>query len=100
MICSYLGLIFQLLNPRRYVHIFGMSIHSTMLCNEFGSKLAKKRWNTYLKEENRNNKTFEANSKYLGVIAIIILSAIKFIIRIIENIQPKRKHKIEKVYVE
>ena len=71
-----------------------------MLSNEYGSKLAKKRWHTYLKEENRNNKTFGANSKYLGVIAIIILSVMKFIIQIIEKIQPKRKHIMEKVYVE
>ena len=70
-----------------------------MLSNEYGSKLAKKRWHTYLKEENRTNKTFGANSKYLGVIAIIILSVMKFIVRIIENIQTKRKHIIEKVYV-
>ena len=89
------------MNPCRYVHIFGRLIHSTMLSNEYGSKLAKKRWHTYLKEENRTNKTFGANSKYLGVIAIIILSVMKFIVRIIENIQPKRKHIIiEKVYVE
>jgi hypothetical protein len=88
------------MNPCRYVHIFARRIHTNMLSNEYGSKLAKKRWHTYLKEENRNNKTFGANSKYLGIIAIIILSVIKFIIRIIENIQPKRKHVIEKVYVE
>lgn len=84
----------------RYVHIFGRHICIEMLANEYGSKIAKKRWHVYLKEENQNNKTFGANSKYLGIIAIIILSVIKFIIRIIENIQPKRKHKIEKVYVE
>ena len=88
------------MNPRRYVHIFGRLIHSTMLSNKYGSKLAKKRWYTYLKEVNQNNKTFGANSKYLNIIAIIILSVIKFIIRIIENFQPKRKHMIEKVYIE
>jgi hypothetical protein len=88
------------MNPRRYVHIFGRLIHDKMLSNEYGSKFAKKRWYTYLKEENQNNKTFGANSKYLDIMAIIILSVIKFVIRIIENLQPKRNHIIEKVYVE
>jgi len=84
----------------RHVNMFTRHICIEMLSDEYGSKIAKKRWHVYLKEENQNNKTFGANSKYLDIIAIIILSVINFIIRIMENIQPKSKHKIEKVYVE
>ena len=71
-----------------------------MSSDEYASKLANKRWHAYLKEENQNNKTFGAYSKYIDVILIIIFSVIKFILRVAENIESKRKYRVEKVCVE
>ena len=61
------------------------------------SKLAFKRWQTYLKEENENNRRFVGKSKYL---VTIILSIIKFILWIRGNILSKRRRIVEKVCVE
>ena len=61
------------------------------------SKLAFRRWQTYLKEENENNRRFVARSKY---VVTIILSIVKFILWIRGNIQRKRRRIVEKVYVE
>jgi hypothetical protein len=69
-----------------------------MLANKYASKLATKRWRAYLKQENHNHKILEGKSKYFVV--IIILSLIKFILRIVENVQTKRKYMVEKVSVE
>jgi hypothetical protein len=71
-----------------------------MFSDEYASKLANKRWHAYLKEESQNNKTFGANNKYLDVIMIIIFSVIKFILHVVENIQIKRRYRVEKVCVE
>jgi hypothetical protein len=66
--------------------------------NKYASKIAYKRWHTYLKEEeNQNNKKSTAKSNYL---IVLILSIIKLILRILEKIQIKRKRTVEKICVE
>ena len=68
-----------------------------MSTNQHASKLANKRWQTYLKEENENNRRFVYKSKCL---VTIILSIIKFILWLWGNIQSKRRRIVEKVCVE
>lgn len=68
-----------------------------MSTNQHASKLANKRWQTYLKEENENNRRFVYKSKYL---VTIILSIIKFILWLWANIQSKRRRIVEKICVE
>jgi hypothetical protein len=68
-----------------------------MSTNQHASKLAFKRWQTYLKEENENNRRFVGKSKYL---VTIILSIIKIILWIRGNILSKRRRIVEKVCVE
>jgi hypothetical protein len=67
--------------------------------NEYASKLAKKRWHTYVKEENQNNnaKRFMAKSKYL---ILLILFIVKLILSIAEKIDIKRNRTIEKICVD
>jgi len=68
-----------------------------MSTNQHASKLANKRWQTYLKEENENNRRFVYKSRYL---VTIILSIIKFILWLRGNIQSKRRRIVEKICVE
>jgi hypothetical protein len=68
-----------------------------MSADQYASKLAIKRWQTYLKEENENNRRFVDKSKYL---VTIILSIIKFILWLRGNIQSKRRRIVEKICVE
>ena len=70
---------------------------NNMSTSRRASKLAFKRWQTYLKEENENNRRFVAKSKY---IVTIILSVVEFILWIRGNIQSKRRRIVEKVCVE
>ena len=83
----------------RYVHIFEsyIQINNNMSTNQHVSKLAFKRWQTYLKEENENNRRFVDKSKYF---VILILSIIKFVLWIRGNIRSKRRHIVEKICVE
>jgi hypothetical protein len=68
-----------------------------MSADHYASKLAIKRWQTYLKEENENNRRFVDKSKHL---VTIILSIIKFILWILGNIKSKRRRIVEKICVE
>jgi hypothetical protein len=68
-----------------------------MSADQYASKLAIKRWQTYLKEENENNRRFVDKSKHL---VTIILSIIKFILWILGNIKSKRRRIVEKICVE
>jgi hypothetical protein len=68
-----------------------------MSADQYASKLAIKRWQTYLKEENENNRRFVDKSKYL---VTIILWIIKFILWILGNIKSKRRRIVEKICVE
>ena len=70
---------------------------NNMSTSRRASKLAFKRWQTYLKKENENNRRFAAKSKYIFT---IILSIVKFILWIRANIQSKRRRIAEKVCVE
>ena len=72
-------------------------MNNNMSSNQHCSKLANKRWQIYLKEENENNRRFVDKSK---CVVSIILSIIKLILWIRGNIQSKRNHIIEKVCVE
>ena len=73
-----------------------------MSTNQRCSKLANKRRQKYLKEENENNRRFVDKSKSLraSVFVSIILSIIKLILWIRGNIQSKGNRIIEKVCVE
>ena len=66
-----------------------------MSTNQHASKLANKRWQAYLKEENENNLRFVYKS-----LVTIILSIIKFILWLWANIQSKRRRIVEKICVE
>jgi hypothetical protein len=68
-----------------------------MSADQYASKLAIKRWQTYLKEENENNRRFVDKSKYL---VTIILWIVKIILWILGNIKSKRRRIVEKMCVE
>ena len=68
-----------------------------MCTNQYASKLASKRWQTYLKEENENNRRFVDRSKYF---VTLILSILKFVLWIRGNIRSKKRRIVEKICVE
>ena len=75
-------------------------MNNNMSTNQRCPKLANKRWQKYLKEENENNRRFVDKSLRASVFVSIILSIIKLILWIRGNIHSKRNRIIEKVCVE
>ena len=75
-------------------------MNNNMSTNQRCPKLANKRWQKYLKEENENNRRFVDKSLRASVFVSIILSIIKLILWIRGNIQSKGNRIIEKVCVE
>jgi hypothetical protein len=64
--------------------------------NEYIATLAAKRYQNYLKEEEKNRRY----SKWLEKIIAAILMFIKLIANILEKINIKRKRVVEKVSIE
>ena len=64
--------------------------------DEYVAQLAAKRYQRYLREEEKNKKY----SKWVQAIIAAILMLIKLIINALQKANIKRKRVIEKVYVE
>jgi hypothetical protein len=64
--------------------------------DEYVAQLAAKRYQRYLKEEEKNKK----HSKWIQDIIAAILTLIKMIVNALQKANIKRKRVIEKIYVE
>ncbi|HZA06415.1 MAG TPA: hypothetical protein VE619_01820 [Nitrososphaeraceae archaeon] len=80
----------------KYIHILEPPIYIGLSANKNVSNLAKKRWHTYLKEEN-HRKTFVSKGRYL---VPVMLTVIKLIVAILEKIRINHNHVVEKIRVE